>query len=360
MKDLDEILNKTSNKHAPYVGASAFAHKGGLHVSAVKKDPKTYEHIDPELVGNERSIVVSDQAGRSNVIAMFRAIGIEIDEKNPKIENLIETIKEREHRGYAYDGADASFEILARRALSEIPLYYKLNSFRVIDERRWNARNELITISEATIKASVGESEIMNVSGRPHDGVLPWWNEVKTAKSREEFADSGKFATLDLKIYKGLLDTLAGDFKITVQQLENERLTTVKDGDISPLKGRELAFMMIEKVHKGIAERDTNRYLEERIEQLRIQGNNIRRFHNQWDKLFKHRVCQNVDIAKISMFQILILKFKLKTLHNLPDIFLHVFQMLTHLFIHISKPSHPQPSQNLDLALTCPCPVPIP
>ena len=163
-RSLDEKMNVTSNRAAPYVGQRAFVHKGGLHVSAVEKDPRTYEHVDPELIGNNRQIVVSDQAGRSNVIAMFRAIGLDIDEKNPKIEDLIETIKEREHRGYAYDGADASFEILARRALSEIPNYYKLNSFRVIDERRWNARNELVTISEATIKASVGESEIMNVS----------------------------------------------------------------------------------------------------------------------------------------------------------------------------------------------------
>ncbi len=161
---LDEHLNRPHNRHAPYVGESAFAHKGGLHVSAVEKDPRTYEHIDPALVGNQRHIVVSDQAGRSNILARFREIGIEIDPKDPKVNRLVELVKEREYDGYAYDGAEASFELLARGALGGVPEYFRLNSFRVLDERRWNARNELVTISEATVKLTVAGEPFMTVA----------------------------------------------------------------------------------------------------------------------------------------------------------------------------------------------------
>ena len=160
---LDERLNRAPDRSAPYVGDSAFAHKGGLHVSAVEKDPKCYEHVEPEVVGNHRHIVVSDQAGKSNILAMFRDIGLEVDAKDPKVTRLVEQVKELEFAGYAYDGAEASFELLARRALQTVPDYFRLNSFRVIDERRWNARDELVTLSEATIKAQVNDQQFMTV-----------------------------------------------------------------------------------------------------------------------------------------------------------------------------------------------------
>jgi len=150
-------------RNAAYVGESAFAHKGGLHVSAVEKDPRSYEHVAPELIGNHRQIVVSDQAGRSNILARFREIGIVVGDGGDKVERLVETVKAREFDGYAYDGADASFELLARRALESVPEYYKLNSFRVIDERRWNAVGDLITLSEATIKVEVAGRQSMTV-----------------------------------------------------------------------------------------------------------------------------------------------------------------------------------------------------
>ena len=114
---LDEILNRKPNKHLPYVGAAAFSHKGGLHVSAVQKDPKTYEHINPEDVGNVRNIVVSDQAGKSNILSRLKTIGISIKENDPKIIKLLDEVKDREFIGYSYDGADASFELLAREEL---------------------------------------------------------------------------------------------------------------------------------------------------------------------------------------------------------------------------------------------------
>ena len=159
----DERLNRAPERNAPYVGESAFAHKGGLHVSAVEKDPRCYEHIVPELIGNHRHIVVSDQAGRSNILARFRDIGLDVDASDPKITRLVEQVKELEYDGYAYDGAEASFELLARRAINGVPKYFNCTSFRVIDERRWNAKGELITLSEATVKLDVNGRQYMTV-----------------------------------------------------------------------------------------------------------------------------------------------------------------------------------------------------
>jgi 2-isopropylmalate synthase len=161
---LDERLNRAPNRHAPYVGEAAFAHKGGLHVSAVEKDPRTYEHIPPETVGNRRHVVVSDQSGRANILARFREIGLEVDPADPKVATLVELVKAREYEGYAYDGAEASFELLARRALDRVPEYFRLIRFRVMDDRRVNARGELITESEATITLQVGAEQLMTVA----------------------------------------------------------------------------------------------------------------------------------------------------------------------------------------------------
>jgi 2-isopropylmalate synthase len=161
---LDERLNRAPLRNAAYVGESAFAHKGGLHVSAVEKDPRTYEHVEPGLVGNRRHIVVSDQSGRANIIARFRDIGLVVEADDPKIASLVETVKAREYDGYAYDGAEASFELLARRALGRVPEFFRLARFRVMDDRRWNARGELVTESEATITVEVGPEKLMSVA----------------------------------------------------------------------------------------------------------------------------------------------------------------------------------------------------
>lgn len=161
---VQERLNRAPNQYAPYVGSSAFAHKGGLHVSAVAKDPKSYEHVEPESVGNTRNILVSDQAGRSNILARLKLIGLSIDSKDPKVTALVDEVKQREAAGYAYDGADASFELLARRMLSQVPEFYSLQSFRVIDERRYNAKGKLITQSEATMKVKVQGKLSMTVA----------------------------------------------------------------------------------------------------------------------------------------------------------------------------------------------------
>ena len=135
-----------------------------MHVSAVLKSPQTYEHIDPELVGNARQVLVSNQAGRSNILARLHEVGIDIDPKHPKVDRLLEEVKQKEFEGYAYDGAEASFELMARRALGEVPEYFDVSAFRVMVERRHNARGELITVSEATVKISVDGREIMSVA----------------------------------------------------------------------------------------------------------------------------------------------------------------------------------------------------
>ena len=128
---LDELLNRKPNKNLPYVGASAFSHKGGLHVSAVKKDPKTYEHIDPKTVGNHRNIIISNQAGRSNILSRLEAYGVKINSKDTKVQKILDKVKEREFSGYSYDGADASFELLANRLLGKVPEYLKVESYDV-------------------------------------------------------------------------------------------------------------------------------------------------------------------------------------------------------------------------------------
>ena len=147
---LDELLNRKSNKHLPYVGASAFSHKGGMHVSAVQKDPKTYEHIDPEEVGNSRNIVVSDQAGQSNIMSRLKSIGIQVEKNDPKIKKLLEEVKDREFVGYSYDGADASFELLARRLMGEIPRYILINEYDVSVKK--DIVGEIISYAKAQLE----------------------------------------------------------------------------------------------------------------------------------------------------------------------------------------------------------------
>ncbi len=158
-KLLNEILNISSIKQSPYVGDYAFSHKGGLHASAVEKNPSTYEHIDPEIVGNSRNVVISDQAGKSNIINQLKNISIEIEDE--KVSNILNIIKQKEFEGFIYDTALASFELLVRRELGHVKDFFYLNRFRVTDERRWNAKGKLVTESEATINVNIGNEEIM-------------------------------------------------------------------------------------------------------------------------------------------------------------------------------------------------------
>ncbi len=158
---VDERLNRAPNPHAAYVGASAFAHKGGLHVSAMNKDSRSYEHVEPALVGNERLILVSDKAGRANILNRLKQMGIAIDEADERIGDLVKAVKEREALGYAYEDAEASFELMARQLLDAVPIYYDLQSFRVLDERRIDAKGKRVTMSEATVKLAVKKNDVV-------------------------------------------------------------------------------------------------------------------------------------------------------------------------------------------------------
>ena len=153
----DEILNRASNKTAPYVGASAFAHKGGLHVSAVNKDPKTYEHIDPSIVGNQRQIVISEQSGKSNIIAKLKSAGIELNEDDQSIQKILDRVKEREFTGYTYDGADASFELLVKKVLGKFTEFFDTKSFKINIE---NSGSEGSTLSKAEVIFLIGRTEV--------------------------------------------------------------------------------------------------------------------------------------------------------------------------------------------------------
>ncbi|WP_444462177.1 citramalate synthase [Rhodobacter capsulatus] len=161
---LDDILNRVPLRSAAYVGASAFAHKAGLHASAILKDPSTYEHIAPETVGNTRLIPMSNQAGQSNLRARLAAMGIAVDPKDPRLVQILDEIKAREDRGYAYDGAQASFELVARRVLGLCPQFFEIKRYRVIVERRKNRYDQMVSVSEAVVVVKIGGQKMLSVS----------------------------------------------------------------------------------------------------------------------------------------------------------------------------------------------------
>ncbi|MBW6508379.1 MAG: citramalate synthase [Desulfuromonadales bacterium] len=148
-----ELANLTPQKHQAFVGNSAFAHKGGVHVSAIQRHPETYEHIRPELVGNKTRILVSDLSGRSNILAKAIEWGIKIDDKDPVTLEILEQIKELENQGYQFEGAEASFELLMLKAMGKLKQYFHITAFRVIDTLR---ESDQCPVSEATIKVKVG------------------------------------------------------------------------------------------------------------------------------------------------------------------------------------------------------------
>lgn len=160
-RKLDDMLNRAPNRHAPYVGESAFATKAGIHASAILKDPATYEHVAPEAVGNRRKVMISDQGGKSNLLSELDRIGIQADKNDPRIVRLLEEVKERESAGYAYEAADASFELLARRILGKVPGYFDVEQFDVNVEQRYNALGKRVTVAMAVVKVKVaGETLI--------------------------------------------------------------------------------------------------------------------------------------------------------------------------------------------------------
>ena len=207
---LDEILNRKPNKHLPYVGAAAFSHKGGLHVSAVQKNPKTYEHINPEKVGNARNIIISDQAGKSNIISRLKTIGINIKEDDPKIKKLLEEVKDREFIGYSYDGADASFELLARRIIGEIPRYILIKEYDVSVKK--DSFGKIVSTAKAQLEV---DSEKIICEGEGNGPVNALDNAIR--QNVDRLAKYSKYLK-DLKLV---------DYKVRILNTGTEAVTRV-------------------------------------------------------------------------------------------------------------------------------------
>ncbi|MCB1415792.1 MAG: citramalate synthase [Nitratireductor sp.] len=193
----DELINQAPYHQAPYVGSSAFATKAGIHASAIVKAPDTYEHVSPESVGNRRRLMVSDQGGKSNFIAELKRKGIEVEKDNPALDTLISIVKEREAKGFAYEAAEASFELLARRHLGTVPQFFRVESFRTQVERRFNARGDVVTVSEAVVKVEVDGEMFLSVS-EGHGPV----NALDQALRKDLGKYQGQIGDLELVDYK--------------------------------------------------------------------------------------------------------------------------------------------------------------
>ena len=161
---LDERLNRSPNRHAPYVGESAFATKAGIHASAIIKDPATYEHVAPEATGNRRRLLVSDQAGRSNVLAELERIGLKVDKNDQRVGRLLDEVKQREAIGYAYETADASFQLLARRILGTVPKFFDVSYFDVkVEQRAQNGKSDEV-LTTAVVKVRIGDDTLISAA----------------------------------------------------------------------------------------------------------------------------------------------------------------------------------------------------
>jgi 2-isopropylmalate synthase len=208
---LDEILNRAPNRHAPFVGASAFATKAGIHASAVLKDPQTYEHVMPESVGNQRRLLVSDQAGRSNILAELDRVGIRLKRDDRRLARVLEEVKDKEAEGYAFEGADASFFLLAKRILGEAREFFAVERYSVSVERRHNARGELVTFSEAVVRVKVGDQQLISAA----EGNGPF-NALDLALRK------------DLGVYQALIEDLELlDYKVRIFQGGSDAVTRV-------------------------------------------------------------------------------------------------------------------------------------
>ncbi len=153
---ISEVANLAPDEHAPFVGLSAFAHKGGIHVSAVQRNPLTYEHIQPEKVGNRRRIIISEQAGLSNVLEKARTFGIDLNKEDETCRKILQKLKDLEHQGYQFEAAEASFELLMREALGEREHFFEMHGFQVHCDKAAGETNSL-----ATVKVTVNGEEIL-------------------------------------------------------------------------------------------------------------------------------------------------------------------------------------------------------
>ncbi|MBW7920738.1 MAG: citramalate synthase [Rubellimicrobium sp.] len=215
---LDDILNRVPLRSAPYVGASAFAHKAGLHASAILKDPATYEHVDPALVGNARIIPMSNQAGQSNLRARLAGAGIAVDSGDTRLADILAEVKLREDRGYAYDSAQASFELVARRALGLMPEFFQIDRYRATVERRRNARGAIVSLSEAVVVVDIGATRVLSVS----DSVDEVGHDLGPVNAL------AKALAKDLGPYQACIDDMRlVDFKVRITQGGTDAVTRV-------------------------------------------------------------------------------------------------------------------------------------
>jgi 2-isopropylmalate synthase len=215
---LDDILNRVPMRQAAYVGASAFAHKAGLHASAIAKDPTTYEHIDPALVGNARIIPMSNQAGQSNLRQRLSAMGLEVARDHPALAGILDEIKAREDQGYAYDTAQASFELLARRALGQMPCFFEVKRYRVTVERRKNKYDRMVSLSEAVVVLKIGEAKMLSVSESMDEA----------GTDRGPVNALAKALAKDLGPYQRYIEDIRlVDFKVRITQGGTEAVTRV-------------------------------------------------------------------------------------------------------------------------------------
>ncbi|WP_300586581.1 citramalate synthase [Marivita sp.] len=215
---LDEILNRVPLKQSAYVGSSAFAHKAGLHASAILKDPTTYEHIDPGLVGNRRVIPMSNQAGQSNLRRRLAEAGIEVPDKDPAMARILDRIKMREAEGYSYDTAQASFELLARDELGMLPEFFEVKRYRVTVERRKNKYNKMISHSEAVVVVKVDGEKKLSVSESMDE----------LGNDRGPVNALSKALAKDLGPYQAMIDDMRlVDFKVRITQGGTEAVTRV-------------------------------------------------------------------------------------------------------------------------------------
>ncbi|MCV2891847.1 citramalate synthase [Lentibacter sp. XHP0401] len=217
-RKLDEILNRVPMRQSAYVGASAFAHKAGLHASAILKDPSTYEHIAPEMVGNARIIPMSNQAGQSNLRRRLEEAGITVKKDDPALGLILDQIKLREAEGYTYDSAQASFELLARRALGQMPEFFEVKRYRVSIERRKNKYNKSVSLSEAVVVVKVDGEKRLSVSESMDE----------TGSDRGPVNALSKALAKDLGRYgEAIADMRLVDFKVRITQGGTEAVTRV-------------------------------------------------------------------------------------------------------------------------------------
>ncbi len=215
---LDDILNRVPSKQSAYVGASAFAHKAGLHASAILKDPSTYEHVDPATVGNARIIPMSNQAGQSNLRKRLTEAGLSVENGDPALGRILERIKQREAEGYSYDTAQASFELLARDELGQLREFFEVKRYKVTVERRKNKYNKMVSLSEAVVVVKVDGEKKLSVS-ESHD---------EQGSDRGPVNALAKALAKDLGQYSQVLaDMRLVDFKVRITQGGTEAVTRV-------------------------------------------------------------------------------------------------------------------------------------